>query len=168
MKKAISTDQTPENITLVLDVLAGTPDKLESLCKGLSKAQAEKPLGSGERSVIEMVAHILHCESRGHEAITLALLVKEPAIVRIHPERDFGKLLQYDQMELPDLLAYLKFRRTTLLRVLRSLTNAQWSRVIREEGKARKESVYWQARGQATHEQEHLSDIESKVGALKR
>jgi hypothetical protein len=68
-------------------------------------------------------------------------------------------------MPFDDLLAYFTFRRQVLLRVLAGLSDAQWSRTIREEGKARQESVYWRARGLAHHEQSHLSDLARKLTA---
>jgi hypothetical protein len=87
--------------------------------------------------------------------------------IDIHPERQLGKLLRYDLLAFPDLLAYFNLRRTVLLRVLASLTEEQWARSIREAGKKRKESVYWRACSIAMHELEHLSDIESKISGLE-
>jgi hypothetical protein len=163
MKKQISTEQTDANIKDVLRLLSETPNQLERLSKGLSDKELHEPLGRGERSFVEGLAHLLNCEARTSEAITLALLAKEPPYTPVHPERDFGKLLHYDQLPFDELLAYFKFRRTVLLKVLSSLKDSQWSRVIRQEGKQRKESVYWLARGQAIHELEHLIDLERKL-----
>ena len=163
MKKQIPTEQTDANIQEVLRLLAETPAKLESLSKGLTDKQLQQSLGAGERSFIEALAHIINCEAITAEAIYLALLVKEPLLVGIHPERDLGKLLRFDQLPFADFLAYFKTRRMILLRVLESLTDDKWSRCIREPGKQRKESVYWQARGQALHELEHLLDLEDKL-----
>ena len=163
MKKQIPTEQTDTNIREVLRLLAETPAKLESLSKGLTDVQLHKPLGAGERSFTEGLAHIINCEAITVEAIYLALLVKEPLLAGIHPERDLGKLLRFDQLPFVDLLAYFKTRRMILLHVLESLTNDKWSRCIREPGKQRKESVYWRARGQALHELEHLLDLENKL-----
>jgi len=163
MKKQISTEQTEANIEDVLRLLAEAPEQLEKLGKGLSSKGLREPLGKGERSFIEVLAHILNCEARTSEAITLALLTKEPLLTSIHPERDLGKLMQYEQYPLEELLTYFKFRRTVLLKALTSLKESQWSRVIRQEGKQRKESVYWLARGQALHELEHIQDLEQKL-----
>ncbi|MEW5829941.1 MAG: DinB family protein [Chloroflexota bacterium] len=151
------------NIAEVLRLLAETYPKLDELSAGVSGQQLLAPLGPGERSFIETLVHILNCESRTFEAITLALLASEPLLTTIHAERDFGKLFRFERMPFSDLLAYFKFRRTVLLRVLKDLNEKQWSRVIRQEGKQRKESVYWQARGQALHELEHVLDIEGKL-----
>jgi len=163
MKKRISTEQTDANIKEILQLLSETPALLTKLSKGLTEKQLHEPLGKGERSFIETLAHILNCEAITTESIYLALMLKEPTIPNIHAERDLGKLLGYDQMPVKELFAYFKFRRTVLMKVLKSLNEKQWSRVMREEGKQRKESVYWRARGQALHELEHMQDLETKL-----
>lgn len=163
MKKGISTERTASNIAEVVNRLADTPAQLENLSKLLDREQLRQPLGSGERSFKENLAHLVHCEARSSEAIYLALLVTEPLFPNIHPERQWGKLLRYDLLEFSDLLVYFTLRRTVLLRVLTSLTDKEWERSIREEGKRRKESVYWRARTIAMHELEHLTDLRSKL-----
>jgi hypothetical protein len=112
------------------------------------------------------LAHLVNCEARSSEAIYLALLADEPYLLDIHPERQRGKLLRLDQFDFSELLSYFNFRRTVLLCVLHSLKEEQWARVVREEGKQRKESVYWLARSIAMHELEHLTDLRNKLPAL--
>ena len=163
MQKTISTELTRPNITLVIQALADTPGRLEETIKPLGDAQLREPLGSGERSVTQVLAHLINVEARSSEAIYLALLADEPFVPDIHPERQWGKLLKLEQFPFPDLLAYFKLRRTILLHVLSSLAEEQWKRVIREAGKKRRESVYWRVRSLALHELEHLSDLEKKL-----
>ena len=166
MKPAIPTLQTPANISRVLKTLRDTPAQLDRLSGPLAPHALWTPLGSGERSFSEDLAHLSHCEAVIASQIYMALLTEEPVFADLHPERHWGKLLRYDTFEFADLLAHFKFRRTTLLRVLEALTEAQWARAIREEGKQRKESVYRLARTQALHEQHHLEDIEHKQRTL--
>jgi hypothetical protein len=163
LKKSISTQQTQSNLGAVISILTGTPDHLARLSTHLTLDALQTPLGPGERSFTETLAHMINVEALSSESITLALLLHEPLIPDIHPERDLGKLLRYDRFEFADLLAYFMFRRKVLLRVLADLTDAQWSRTIREAGKQRQETVYWRARGLALHELEHLTDLESKM-----
>jgi len=163
MKKQIFTDRTEENIREVLRLLTEMPDRLMKLSNGLSDKKLHEPLGRRERSFIEALAHILNCEATTAESIYLALMLKEPVMHRFHAERDLGKLIRLDQMPFKELMAYFKFRRAVLIKVLGSLNDKQWSRVIREEGKHRKESVFWRARGQALHELEHVLDLEKKL-----
>jgi hypothetical protein len=163
MKKVVSIELTSSNTERVISILAESPEKIERLCQHLSDEQLHQPLGPGERSVIEILAHILHCEARSSEAIYLVLLADEPLLVDIHPERDFGKLVRYDLLPFTDLLAYFRVRRAILMRVLTGLNEPQWAKSVRELGKQRKETVYLQARSMAMHELEHIIDIESKV-----
>jgi len=163
MKKQISTEQTDANIREVLRLLSETPDRLAKLSKGLSDKKLREPLGKTERSFAEILAHILNCEAIIAESVYLALMLKEPVIHPIHAERDLGRLIRLDQLPFGELMEYLRFRRTLLLKVLDSLKESQWSRAIRQQGKQRKESVYWQVRAQALHELEHIQALEKKL-----
>lgn len=163
MKKQIPTTQTASNIQKVMQLLEETPGRLERLSHGLSDQQLHEPLGSGERSSTEVLAHLINTEVLTSEAIYLALLTDEPLLIDVHAERDLGKLLRFDLFSFAELMAYFRLRRTVLLRVLNSLTEEKWSRCIREARKQRKESVYWRARGMALHEWEHLRDLETKL-----
>lgn len=163
MKKQISTEQNESNIREVIQLLTEMPARLDSLRQKLSAEKLRQPLAPGERTPTEVVAHILHCEELTVQAIYLALLTKEPLAPNIHAERDLGKLVRLDLQPFDELLSYYKLRRNVLVRVLESLTEKQWSRTIRETNKARKESVYWRARGQALHELEHILDLEAKL-----
>lgn len=163
MNRKISTDQTPENISKVLEMLTETPKKLDALSKGLSKEQLREPLGKGERSFTEDLTHLINGEARSAEMIYQALLSHEPLFADIHPDRDWGKLTRFDLLDFSDLLDYFKTRRKILLRVLSGLKEVKWSRTIREEGKKRKESVYWRARTIVMHELGHVGDLEKKL-----
>ena len=164
MPKNIPTNPTQANIARVLALLQETPETLKSLSKSFSAETLRKPLGVDERSFAENLAHLINSEARMSESIYLALLLDEPLMADIHSERDWGKLLRFDLLDFPELLAYFKIRRKVLLRVLSALTETQWSRSIREEGNKRKESIYWRARSLALHESEHVSDLERKIG----
>jgi hypothetical protein len=163
MKKIISTKVTESNIAQIIDLLSDTPRKLENFGSRFSDEQFVEPLGAGERSLTENLAHLLHCEAISSEFVYLALLKDEVTFTDIHPEREYGKLLRYDSFSFKALLDYFIFRRTALLRVLSSLKVEQWSRAISKKGKKRKESVYWRARSMALHELEHINDIENKL-----
>lgn len=167
MKKAIATDQTPENIAKVMEVLTESPARLEALSKSVSAEKLRQPMGKGERTASEVLAHMINGEARSSEMIYQALLVDEPFFADIHPERDWGKLLRFDLLDFSDLLVYFTVRRKVLLRVLSGLKETDWGRVVREEGKQRKESVYWRARTIAMHELDHLGDLEQKLGNIK-
>ena len=167
MNKAITTDQTPANIAKVLEILTESPVRLESLSKSVSAEKLRQPLGKGERTPTEVLAHVINGEARSSEMIYQALLVNEPFFADIHPDRNWGKLLRFDLLEFSELLAYFTIRRKVLLRVLSGLKEKDWARAVCEEGKQRKESVYWRARTIAMHELDHLGDLEKKLLKLK-
>ena len=164
MQKKISTELTSANIASILALLQENPEKLETLSKAVSAEKLRQPLGANERSFTETLAHLINSEARISESIYLALLVDEPLLADIHSEREWGKLLRFDLLDFPELLTYFKTRRKVLLRVLSALTEAQWARPIREEGKKRKESIYLRARSLALHELEHVNDLKRKIG----
>lgn len=163
MSNILSTDQTPANIAKVLEFLAESPKRLDALVKSVPVERLRQPLGKGERSFAENLAHLLNGEARSAEMIYQALLTDEPFFADIHPERDWGRLLRFDLLDVAELVTYFKTRRKVLLRVLSGLSEAQWSRSVREEGKKRKESVYWRARTIVMHELDHLADLEKKL-----
>jgi hypothetical protein len=163
MRKPISTEQTSANITAIIDMLAGTPEKLALTSQGVSEDQLYRPFGPGERSFPEVVAHLINSEARTSEAIFATLLLDQPHLLDIHPERQWGRLLRIERLPFPDLLAYFNLRRTVLLSVLTALTENQWARTAIQKGKQRHESVFRQARALALHEQEHLQGIEKAM-----
>lgn len=163
LKKSITTDQTAENIAKILEVLAASPSRLEALSKSAPADKLRHPLGKGERTPTEALAHMLNGEARSSAMIYEALLVDEPLFADLHPDRDWGKLTRFDLLEFSELLAYFKIRRKVLLRVLSGLKEKDWGRAVGEEGKQRKESVYWRARTIAMHELDHLEELEKKL-----
>lgn len=166
MKKQLSTTQNEANIRTALAILAAIPNRLETISGGIPPAQLEQPLGPGERSSLGVLMHLIHCEARSAEGIYLALLLDDPLLLKIHPERQLAPLLRLERLSFAELLTYFHLRRTILQGVLASLTEAQWLRTIQEPDKQRHESVYRQVRGLALHEEEHLSVLEQMLPTL--
>ncbi|MBN8582543.1 MAG: DinB family protein [Anaerolineae bacterium] len=163
MTNLLSTELNAANIARVLEILAESPTRLAAVTKAVSAETLSQPLGKEERTPTEVLAHVLNGEARSAEMIYQALLVQEPYFPDLHPDRDLGKLLRFDLLNFSELLAYFNVRRKVLLRVLSGLSEAQWARTIQEEGKKRKESVYWRARTLVMHELDHLGDLEQKL-----
>ena len=163
MTNILSTELNAANIARVLEILAESPSRLAAVTKAVSAEALSQPLGKDERTPTEVLAHVLNGEARSVEMIYQALLVQEPYFPDLHPDRDLGKLLRFDLLGFAELLTYFNVRRKVLLRVLSGLSEAQWARTIQEEGKKRKESVYWRARTLVMHELDHLGDLEQKL-----
>lgn len=162
MTDKLSTELNAANITSVLRILAESPARLAAWSKKASAEKLIQPMGKDERTPTEVLAHLLNGEARSAEMIYQALLVEEPYFSDLHPDRDLGKVLRFDLLSFAELLTYFNLRRKVLLRVLSGLSEAQWARTIQEQGKKRKESVYWRARTLVMHELDHLNDLENK------
>lgn len=167
LHKRLATSPSSELIEIALEVLAATPARLRLLSDGLTDEALTRPLGEGERSFKRDLIHLIYCAERGTIPMYYGLTAKEPLMPRIHAERQWGKLLRYEDSELPDLFAYFNFNRRALLNVLRGLTPEQWERTVQPEGKQRKESVYYLARGLSVHEYGHLEDLRGKMEKLR-
>lgn len=164
LHKRLTTKPSDDRIGLILEVLAAAPARLQALSEGLSDAQLNLPLGEGERSFKRDLTHLIYCAERGSDPIHHALLLEVPFMPRIHAERDWGALMQYEAFEVAELMAYFTFRRAALLRILRGLSDDQWDRSVQREGVKRSESVYYSARGLCVHEYGHLEDLSGKLG----
>lgn len=156
----ISTQQTRTNIDRVTGLLAATPDRLQAVSSGLTPAQLAEPLAAGEWSLIEIMAHLVSCEAVVTQAITAALLVDEPVLPAVHPQRQWAGLLPYTTFPFPQLLGYFHFRRQLLLRLLAPLPEGEWGKSVTRAGK-RPETVYRLARSLALHEADHLVALEA-------
>lgn len=167
LHKRLTTKPSNERIALILETLDATPARLHELSAGLSDAHLNQPLGQGERSFKRDLTHLIYCAERGSEPLFYALLLEEPFVPRIHAERDWGALMQYEAFEIAQLMAYFAFRRAALLRILHRLKRAQWDRSVQREGVKRSESVYYSARGLCLHEYGHLEDLNGKLALLR-
>lgn len=160
--KQISTEPTTENINRLLALLRESPAQLGGLNRSLSAEKQREPLREGEWSFKEHLAHLLSREDISSQSIYYALLVGNPVLPDIHPQRQWAPLVRYAHFPVQELLGYFSFRRETLLRVLADLTDAEWERAVSRATK-RAESIYRLARSLALHEVEHLQDIASKL-----
>lgn len=159
----IQTKYSEREASNIISYLEKVPQQLTDVRSLLSEEEVSIPIRPGERSLRDMLAHLIHCEARSHEAIVSALAVDVPRIVKIHPEKQYGKLLNFEQLAPDSLLDYFKLRRMVLAGLLRRLTANQWVRTIEEEGKTRRESVYLLARSLVLHEAEHVYGFEEEV-----
>jgi hypothetical protein len=160
---ALSTELTKANMALALEMLSTAAGRLRKFAASQKPGSDTEPLAPGERSAVQVVAHMLNVEARSAESVYLALLLKEPELPDIHPERDWGKVLRLEDLPFDRLVEYFELRTTMLLQVLDRLTEAQWSRTVREAGKARRESVYWRVRTLVLHTDVHLQELERRI-----
>ena len=160
MKPKISTKITNSNIEKVRDLLTKSPKILTELCSGMNEEVGKRPFSPNEWSFADQIAHLLHCEAISSQSIYQALIQPQSTIVDIHPERQFGKLVQYNSLSLVELEQLFTIKRKILTAVLTHLTEEQWHHQVTIPNK-RSKSVYLIARSLALHEMDHL--IFSKI-----
>ncbi len=168
MKPKISTKVTGTNIESVLNLLKASPDAITELCGGITEVEGKRPFSPNEWSLIDHVAHLLHCEQISTQAIYQALLQSNSAIVDIHPERQFGKLVQFNQLSLLELTQLFVIKRKLLIQVLNNLTIEKWQHQIIKSNK-KPQSVYLLSRSLALHEADHILFLQgnsSKIGEI--
>ena len=160
----ISTKTTKANIEKVLALLAETPGRLADLSDGLAADQLERPLAPGEWSQKQVLAHLIACAEVRSNRIFFALLLEEPVVPDVHPQRQWERLLRYEDRPYGDLLPDFRLRRQVLLSVLRPLSEADWGREVR--GDKRAHSVFNLARNIALHEYGHCNDMQDQLPAF--
>ena len=158
----IKTLPSQANINRLLALLGETHAQFEDLPRSLFKDELCEPLSEGEWSFTEILAHLLCREEIISQSIYYALLVDDPILPDVHPQRQWAPLVRYAHFPVQELLGYFSFRRETLLRVLVDISGAEWIRVVSRATK-RPESIYRLARSLALHEVDHLQDIASKL-----
>ena len=80
MKPKISTKVTATNIEKILKILETSPNELTEICDGVSEVRGKRPFSTNEWSIIDHLAHLLHCEQISTQAIYQALLQNQSAI----------------------------------------------------------------------------------------
>ena len=162
-KKSIPTVFSDSAVKCIYLILDSTYDELLNLSKQIPDQDHSKPLNPGRRSFRENIIHILNMEELNLMLLAQALIIDKPEVLKIHSERDIGKLKIFEPLSTKELLSYFKLRRKILLNLLQSLSREQWSRVIIEKNKTRQESVYWRTRTLALHEYEHIQIMNLQI-----
>lgn len=158
----ITTYPFPKNISRVLALLRESPIQLEALSWVMTEEQFCEPLTENEWSFKQHLAHLLSREEITSQSIYYALLVDDPILPDIHPQRQWASLVDYEHFPVSGLFNSYNFRRNTLLRVLAELTDAEWEYTVSRASK-RPDTIYRLARALALHEVDHLDDIAGKL-----
>ena len=156
----ITTKPTKENFKKVLALLAETPGRLQTLSSARSAAELSAPLEKDQWSFAEIMGHLDACAELNTHATYYALLVDNPILPDVHPQRQWARLLRYQEVSFTDMQGNFDFRRELLLRKLNLLSGSQWLRPVTRQGK-RQENIYRIARSMALHEHDHLTQLEA-------
>jgi len=111
----------------LIEQYAAGPAVLREAVAGLSSDQVRARPVAGKWSTLEVVAHLADFEVIGVDRITAAIAETDPPI----PGRDEQKYvarLAYHERDLEEQLRLIAVCRSHVTRILRTLTDADWSR----------------------------------------
>lgn len=158
---------TPLTIEQILTILAATPPRITDLSTRLLPAQLLAPLGPGEWSARDVLAHLRACADMWGKYIVEILREDMPTIKAVNPTT-WIKQTDYLTQEFQPSLQAFATQRAGLLAELKSLSPDAWSRkaMVTGSGKPRERSVYTYAQWLANHERSHIKQIERIVQVL--
>jgi hypothetical protein len=163
---------TKLTIDQILTQLTEQPKAIVALTAGLPRARLHRPASRDEWSVNDVLAHLRSCADMWGKYIAMIIAQDRPTLRAINPTT-WIKSTDYPELEFaPSLRAFTK-QRAELLRLLRPLPKAGWSRraTVTGAGVPRERSVLDYARWLANHERSHVKHIArivtSPIGRLE-
>ena len=141
----------------ILETLADIPRRLTDLTANADESHLRLKPDPSAWSPVDVLAHLRACADVWGDSIEVMLAEEEPKIPYRHP-RQWVKRTDYPQLDFSVSLKAFVRQRKALLKVLKSLTFAQWERGAQIQG--RRHTVFTQARRMALHETEHCGQVE--------
>jgi DinB family protein len=160
---------TPLTIDEVLTRLAEQPREITAFTAGLPRARLHRAPGQGEWSVNDVLAHLRSCADIWGKYMATIIAEDRPTIRAMNPTT-WIKSTNYPDLEFASSFrAFLK-QRAGLLRLLRPLPKAAWSRtaMVTGAGRPRERTVLEYARWLANHERTHVKHIARIVNGSTR
>lgn len=144
----------------LLKLLAATPRRVVTLSRGLTDARLYSKADEAAWSVNEILAHLRACADVWGKSILAMLEQDHPTLRYISPRTWIRKTTYLEQDFHQSLRAYTH-QRADLLKTLRALDLADWSRgaTFTATAKGREQTVWSYARRIADHEREHCEQL---------
>ncbi|MBK8485984.1 MAG: hypothetical protein IPL31_16935 [Saprospiraceae bacterium] len=155
-KNEMPTSFSEMALDTIFMTLEYTPQYLTEFATHFDDKSSIKPIIDGKRSFKETLIHLLNFEGLNYTTIYPAFLINNPKVYPLHAERDFDKLSLFSDFQFKELLTAFCFERRKYLNFLKSLKKKDWNKQLREEGKARVETIYLMARRTAVHDFTHI------------
>jgi hypothetical protein len=147
---------TPEEIKTYLKLLEETPRRIASVSRGVDGTRLHiKPEGDSW-SANDILAHLRSCADVWGKTIQEMLINDNPTLPHVHP-RQWVKKTDYPRLDFHESLKAFTSQRKELLKVLKNLAFADWSRTSMIKG--REHTIFTQVRRMATHENVHCDQI---------
>jgi len=140
-KKEVPTSFSDVALANIFAILEYTPIYLNSIAKHFNEKSSLKPIMEGKRSFRQTLVHLLNIEGLNYTTIFPAFLLNKPMMYPLHAEKDFDRLNLFTALPIGELLEAFSLERKKTLNFFKSLKKTDWSRQLREENKAREESI---------------------------
>jgi hypothetical protein len=160
---SISTKINIENISRLIETLNQTPELLQQFSIKLSIDNYQQALAVDKRSFHQDIIHLIHCDHSSTWKIYQAMLVKNPLLINIHPEKDWSKVLFLNKLSVEELIALFLLKRKLLMELLNSIDEKSWSNQFTIKGNSTPNTVYKEVRSLAIHEDNHLKILNSRI-----
>jgi hypothetical protein len=155
-------------IEQLLTSLAGAPGIIAGLTAGLSEAQLHAAPSPGEWSANQVLAHLRACADVWDGCMARIINEEMPTIRAVSP-RTYMRRTDYPELDFQPSLGAYTLQRGELLKLLESLAPEAWRRsaTVIGVGKPFVHTVLSYADRLASHERQHLRQMENTAGALK-
>ena len=159
----------PLNIEQVLTLLAATPPRIAVLSAGLVRAQLHAAPNQDEWSANDVLAHLRACADVWGGCMAAIIAQDTPTLRAVNPLTWIGKTDYLEQEFQPSLHAFAT-QRTDLLAGLEPLAREGWSRAatVTGAGKVLERTVLFYAQWLASHERQHLKQVERIVNTMHK
>lgn len=156
-------------IEQVLTLLAETSPRITALTTGLEPAQLQTALNPNEWSLNDVLAHLRSCADVWGGCIATMLAEDTPTLRAVNPTT-WIKKTDYPELEFRPSLRSFATQRAELLAVLEPLPHESWSRTatVTGAGNVLERTVLFYARWLATHERQHVKQVEAIVNTMRR
>lgn len=151
---------TQLTIEQVLSALEEQPKTIARLTNRLGPGQLRHVPANGEWSLNDVLAHLRACADMWGKYMALIAEQDHPTFRAVNP-RTWIDSTNYPDLEFEASFRAYRAQRTQLVKFLRSLAKAQWSRsaTVTGGGSPRERTVLEYARWLANHERSHLRQI---------
>lgn len=116
------------DINALLTQYAAGPRVLREACAGLNAEQLRARPVPGTWSILEVVCHLADFEPIGADRMKRVLAEPEPTLLGAD-EALFAQRLAYHERDLLEELQLIEGTRNSLMRILRTVTDAEWQRI---------------------------------------
>lgn len=151
-------------IEQLLTLLAETPPRLSALTADLSPARLHTRPNHDGWSLNDVLAHLRACADVWGNCMVTMIAEDTPTLRAVNP-RTWIKQTDYLELEFRPSLRSFATQRAELLAVLEPLPHEGWSRAatVTGAGKVLERTVLFYAEWLATHERQHVKQVERIV-----